>query len=69
MEIQIVDFVETQIAVLEHRKAPEFVNDSVSTFRLWRKESKLSPVTTSKTFGLVYDDPKTTEPEEFRFDM
>ncbi|MGD8593879.1 MAG: AraC family transcriptional regulator [Gammaproteobacteria bacterium] len=69
MEIKIFNFKETKVAVLEHRGAPELVNDSVSTFIAWRKESKLSPVTTSKTFGIAYDDPKTTAPEKFRFDI
>lgn len=54
---------------LEHRGSPEILNDSVSMFIEWRKQSKLSPVITSKTYGIVYDDPKTTEPEKFRFDI
>ncbi len=69
MEINVVNFKETKVAVLEHRGAPELVNDSVSTFIEWRKESKLSPITTSNTFGIAYDDPKTTEPKKFRFDI
>ena len=69
MKINIVKFQETKVAVLEHRGAPELVNDSASTFIEWRKDSKLSPVATSKTFGIAYDDPKTTKPESFRFDI
>jgi AraC family transcriptional regulator len=69
MEIKIVDFPETKIAVLEHRGAPELVYDSVSTFIQWRKQSNLSPVATSKTLGIPYDDPKTVDPEKFRFDI
>ncbi len=69
MNVTIVDFAETQIAVLEHRGAPTLVNDSVQTFIEWRQASGLSPVKTSRTFGVVYDDPKTTPAEEFRFDI
>lgn len=69
MEINIVNFKKTKVATLEHRSAPEYVNDSASTFIAWRKESKLSPVKTSKTFGIAYDDPDTTAPEKFRFDI
>ena len=69
MSVKIVDFEETKIAVLEHRRSPDLLNDSVSKFIEWRKESKLSPVDTSKSFGLVYDDPKATEPDKFRFDL
>lgn len=69
MDIKIVEFPETKVAVLEHRGPHTLLNDSVSSFIGWRKESNLSPVTTSRTFGVAYDDPKTTEPEKFRFDI
>lgn len=69
MDVKIVNFPETKIAVLEHRGAPEEVNNTVRTFIEWRKASKLSPVATSKSFGIAYDDPETTEPEAFRFDL
>ncbi|MEJ1958513.1 MAG: GyrI-like domain-containing protein [Nitrosomonadales bacterium] len=35
----------------------------------WRKTSGLSPVESSKTFGIAYDNPDTTEPDKFRFDI
>ena len=69
MKVNIIDFEETKIAVLEHRGAPELVNDSARRFIHWRKESGLSPVKTSKTFGIAYDDPEATPPENFRFDI
>lgn len=69
MEVNVVDFDETLIATLEHRGAPERILDSVRQFIDWRKESGLSPVASSRTFGMVYSDPETTPPEEFRFDV
>lgn len=69
MDVNIVDFDETKIAVLEHRGPPERVNDSVMHFIDWRKQSGLSPVMTSRTFGVVYDDPDTVAPDAFRFDI
>jgi len=69
MQVKLVEFPETRVAVLEHRGDPELINDSVSTFIEWRKNSQLSPVKSSDTFGLIYDDPKTTTPEKFRFDI
>ncbi len=69
MDVNIVDFAETRIAVLQHRGPPEKVNDSVLTFIDWRKQSGLSPVISSRTFGVVYDDPNTVEAEKFRFDI
>ncbi|MFZ2450908.1 MAG: AraC family transcriptional regulator [Methylovulum miyakonense] len=69
MQVNIVEFKETKVAVLEHRGAVETLNDSVGVFIEWRKASQLSPVKTSNTYGLAYDDPKITAPEKFRFDL
>ena len=69
MKTEIVDFKETKVAVLEHRGSHELLNDSVSVFMDWRKQSKLSPVPTNQSYGLVYDDPKAVKPENFRFDI
>jgi AraC family transcriptional regulator len=69
MEVKIVEFPETQVALLEHRGAPERVKDSVLKFIEWRKQSGLSPVASSRTFGVAHDDPDQTEPERFRFDI
>ena len=69
MEVSIVDFPATTIAVLEHRGAPALVYDSVQRFIDWRKTTGLSPVNSSRHFGIAYDDPATTPPEQFRFDL
>jgi len=69
MQVNIAEFGGTKIAVLEHRGAPELVNDSVKVFIDWRRQSGLSPVNSSRTFGLVYDNPHTTPAEDFRFDI
>lgn len=69
MEVNIVDFAGTPVALLEHRGAPELVNDTVMSFIDWRKTTGLSPVKSSRTFGFVYDDPEFVDPEKFRFDI
>ncbi len=69
MEVKIVGFEETKVAALEHRGAPVSVNDSAAIFIEWRKASGLSPAISSKTFGIAYDNPDTTAPEQFRFDI
>ncbi len=69
MEVRIVDCEPTKVALLEHRGAPELVNDTARIFIEWRKASGLSPVKSSRTFGIAYDNPDTTEPEKFRFDI
>ena len=69
MDVKIVDFTTTRLAVLEHHGAPEQVNNTAKRFIEWRKQSGLSPVATSRTFGIVYHDPDSIPPEDFRFDI
>ncbi len=69
MEVKIVHFKETKVAYLRHTGSPKLINDTVSQFIEWRKISGLSPVKTSQTFGIAYDNPETTPPEEFHFDL
>ncbi len=69
MNIEIVEFPETKVAVLEHQGSHALLNDSIARFIAWRKASKLSPVASSQTFGVPYSDPKITAPDAFRFDI
>lgn len=68
MNVNIIQFETTKVALLEHLGAPENVLETAGKFIAWRKATGLSPVKTSKTFGIPYSDPKTTEPEKFRWD-
>lgn len=67
-EINIVDFKETLLAVLEHRGAPEKLGYTISQFISWRKENKFLP-RASRTFNLIYDDPAVMTPGKYRFDV
>lgn len=69
VQVEIVAFAPTLIAVREHRGPSTQVNDSVAEFIAWRKASGLSPKQSSRTFGIVYDNPDTVEPSQFRFDI
>ena len=69
MDVKIVDVEPILVAALEHRGAPALLNDSVQRFIAWRKSSGLSPVSQCETYGVPYNDPNTTPPEEFRFDI
>jgi len=69
LEVRIVTAHPALVAVLEHRGSPAGINGSVARFIEWRKESGLSPVHSSRTYGVAYCDPDTTVPEDFRFDI
>jgi AraC family transcriptional regulator len=69
MTPKIVEFPSTRVAVLEHRGPVELLMKSVQRFTEWRKSCSVSPVHESQTYGIAYDDPSTTLPQAFRFDI
>lgn len=66
--VEIVEFEETKIAVLEHHGSPNLIGNSVRKFIEWRKQNKLSPQV-SQTYNIIYHDPETTKPEEYQIDL
>ncbi|WND04005.1 AraC family transcriptional regulator [Temperatibacter marinus] len=68
MNVEIVDFPEMRLAVLEHKGPPKMVMNSVQRFIEWRKGNHLPP-SKSRTFNLMYDDPEITTPEKYRMDI
>lgn len=69
MNVNIVTVAPTPVAALEHKGPPALVNDSARLFIEWRQESGLSPLPGRQTYGIAYDNPDTTAPEDFRFDI
>jgi AraC family transcriptional regulator len=69
MDVRITSVETELVAALEHRDSPALVNDSARRFIEWRRSSGLSPVDSSRTYGIVYDNPDTIAPEDFRFDI
>ncbi|ROM72642.1 AraC family transcriptional regulator [Pseudomonas brassicacearum] len=67
MQVKIVEFPEARVAMLEHCGPTGLVNESVRTFIEWRMQSGQSPVASSRTFGIPYNNPDTTPPQDFRF--
>ena len=68
VQIRVLEFKETRVAVLEHRGDPVLIGDSVRKFIEWRKEVGLPP-RISATFNILYDNPVETPPEKFRLDL
>jgi AraC family transcriptional regulator len=67
MQVRIVEFPEVKVAALEHRGPTGLVNESVRKFVQWRMQSGQSPVISSRTFGIPYNNPDTTPAHAFRF--
>lgn len=70
MKVELKQLPARRLAVLEHRGDPRLVGDSVNRLMNWAKAQpqNLKPKP-GEAFGFAYDDPKTTSPEEFRFDL
>lgn len=69
VNVDIIDFEAKQVGVVEHKGHPDKVFDSAAKLIAWRKETGLSPIISSETYGVPYSDPSDTLPEEFRFDI
>ncbi|MGC8045206.1 AraC family transcriptional regulator, partial [Salmonella enterica] len=67
MQVEIVNVESIRIAMLTHRGPVNQLNGTVGQFIDWRKATGLSPVERCRTFGLAWDNPDTTPPEQFRF--
>lgn len=69
MPVRIIQFPDTPIAFARHKGCPQKVFETAAQFITWRKNTGLSPIATSKTFGIPYSDPKTTPTEDFVWDV
>ncbi|WP_410209090.1 GyrI-like domain-containing protein [Aquirhabdus sp.] len=67
LQVQIINFPETQIAVLEHHGDPQLLGQSIRRFIAWRKQHQLAP-SLSKTFNILYEDPEI-EAALYRIDI
>lgn len=68
LQVRVVSFAATRLAVLEHRGSPLRIGESVRHFIEWRKANSLPP-RTSATFNIIYNDPDETPAEDFRFGL
>ncbi|MBB1300623.1 MAG: AraC family transcriptional regulator [Pseudoalteromonas rhizosphaerae] len=69
MKVEIVHFAPQAVALLTHNGSATKLMETAAQFIKWRKESGLSPVKTSDTYGIPYSDPAVTDDNDFRFDF
>jgi AraC family transcriptional regulator len=67
-DVELVDFPRTRVAALTHRGDPRRLGETLRAFIAWRRQNKLHP-SVSATFNIAHDDPSTTPPDDFRFDV
>jgi AraC family transcriptional regulator len=66
--VSVEVFPLTNVATIEHKGSPNIVGTTVQAFIAWRKQQGLSP-NRSRTFNLLYHDPKLVAPDEYRMDI
>ena len=67
-QVRIIEVPDIRVAVLEHRGDPALIGDLVRRLIAWRRANGLAPKV-SATFTILYDDPDTTPPADFRLDV
>ena len=68
MQVDIIDFPRTKVALLEHRGPEALVYQTTQRFIEWRRAAGVGP-DKGRTYGLHYCDARTTLPEDYRFDI
>lgn len=58
-----------RLALIEHRGDPKFIPGSVNKLLRWVNQSVNLTLKPGEAFAIAYDDPNTTPPAEFRFDL
>jgi AraC family transcriptional regulator len=69
MEVKIVNFPETKIAVIEHHGPPELEHESVKKLVSWRIANKLPPSDVHRSYGIHFNNPKQIAPSDYRVDL
>ncbi|MEH6358609.1 MAG: GyrI-like domain-containing protein [Pseudomonadales bacterium] len=69
MNIEIINFPETNIAVIEHHGSPALEHESIKKLIDWRIENKLPPSDIHRSYGIHYNDPGKVTPADYRVDL
>lgn len=69
MQVEIVTFPETRVAVIEHRGPPALEYESLGKLIAWKLERQLLDQARFRSYGLHYADPFTTPPDRYRVDF
>ncbi len=70
MNVEVKEMQARRLAVFEHYGDPKRLGDSVNKLINWTKTQALDLAPKAgEAFGFAYNDPKTTPPDEFRFDL
>lgn len=70
LDVVIKNIQAKRLAVVEHQGPVESLGDSLTKLIHWSKSQTMGVrLKAGEAFGFAYDDPKITNPQEFRFDL
>jgi AraC family transcriptional regulator len=69
MNVQIVVFPETKVAVIEHFGPPALEHDTVRKLIAWKLEHRLLDPLKNRNYGVHYTDPRNTPPSRHHVDF
>lgn len=69
MEVEIVQFLETRVAVIEHAGPPWLEHETVRKLVAWKLEKGFLDPARFRSYGIHYTDPRRTPPSEHRVDF
>jgi AraC family transcriptional regulator len=69
MQVSIVTFPETNVAIVSHVGAPSQEHDTARKLTAWKLEHRLLDQAMYRSYGLHYTNPKTVSPAEHRVDF
>ncbi|WP_229708942.1 AraC family transcriptional regulator [Silvimonas iriomotensis] len=65
---EIVERAATPVALLRHCGDPALLGQTIRSFISWRKRNHMPP-STHATYNVLYNDPYTTPPADYRIDL
>lgn len=69
MNVEIVVFPETKVALIEHHGSPELEYETVRTLIAWKLRNRLLDSSKYRSYGIHYTDPRITPPSEHHVDF
>ena len=69
MQVDIVTFPATKVAVIEHRGSPALEYETAKKLIAWKIENRLLDQQKYRSYGLHYTDPFTVSPADHRVDF
>jgi len=69
MDVEIINFPVTKVAVIEHQGSPESEHESVKKLIAWRIENKLPLSDAHRSYGIHYNDPRKVAASDYRVDL